>query len=326
MAPVGTPPLGGKPGAAPPRVRHLRARPPSQQAVLYTNPNKETSAPQPKPTTGGMYVAPMMGSSWGVRNTLIGQPPRPVSACTYVICRRGVRRMTGRPRPRGRFVRAAAWLQQCDRCPDAWHRAAALRPPPGRQSADLRSPLRSTHSDPPPASHVHPVDVRPLLPVDLDGHKVAVEQRRRLLALKRLALHHVAPAGHRREGVGVGNAPARRRAASPRMCISMSHTTVAGCWTAHGAERSYTVQRTLQPEKNATYKTTRPTSGTSSSRLTGIWACPARAPPQTPPRPRGTSPRCGGVTIQRRRAARACARVRRGPRGQEAARQWAGAG
>ncbi len=41
--------------------------------------------------------------------------------------------------------------------------------------------------------HVDGVDVRALLPVDLDAHVELVHDRRRLGVLERLALHHVAP-------------------------------------------------------------------------------------------------------------------------------------
>ena len=41
--------------------------------------------------------------------------------------------------------------------------------------------------------HVHRVDVRPLLAVDLDVHEALVHERRRLIVLERLVLHDVAP-------------------------------------------------------------------------------------------------------------------------------------
>jgi len=45
--------------------------------------------------------------------------------------------------------------------------------------------------------HVEGVDVRPLLAVDLDADVVLVHERRRLVVLERLVLHHVAPVAGR---------------------------------------------------------------------------------------------------------------------------------
>ena len=49
-------------------------------------------------------------------------------------------------------------------------------------------------------SHVRQIHIRPLLAVHLDGNEVLVDQLRRLLVLKRLTLHHMAPVAGRVAG------------------------------------------------------------------------------------------------------------------------------
>ena len=74
-------------------------------------------------------------------------------------------------------------------------RTAVERPEVRREEHAHRPPSRSgggLHE-----RHVDPIDVGPLLPIDLDRDEVAVQRLGDLLALERLVLHHVAPVARR---------------------------------------------------------------------------------------------------------------------------------
>jgi len=88
----------------------------------------------------------------------------------------------------------------------------------GRQpDAERPAPLPGERLD---VRHVHPVHVRPLLPVELDAHEVLVQEPRDRLVLERLVGHHVAPVAgrvsYREEDGAVGRARGLEGLIAPR--------------------------------------------------------------------------------------------------------------
>ena len=124
---------------------------------------------------------PTIGSNVGVKKTLIGHPPPPLIAWTYVICK----------------------IFQSEEAIQIQSRVSSM-------IDTLHIPIEKIAADPQKQSqrqiqmghcirtygrwaHIDSVDIRPLLSINFNAHKSVIHYSGYFLALKAFSLHYMAP-------------------------------------------------------------------------------------------------------------------------------------